>query len=87
MTIVDLAKSFGTNTKYLSKVINIYKQKSFITYINDLRVDYAIKKLKTDQKFRKYSIKAISESVGYGKAESFSNAFKKKNRYSTILFY
>ncbi|WP_438710788.1 helix-turn-helix domain-containing protein [Aquimarina muelleri] len=78
ITMVALAKKINTNSKYLSKIINTYKQKSFIHYINDLRIDYTVEKLKKDSKFRKYSIKAISESVGYGKAESFSNAFKRR---------
>ncbi len=86
ITLGDLAKKFGTNTKYLSKVINAYNQKNFINFINDLRIEYTIEKLKTDQKFRKYSIKAISESVGYGKAESFSNAFKRRTGLQPSYF-
>lgn len=86
ITIGDLARKFKTNTKYLSKVINVYHQKNFINYINDLRVTYAIERIKTDQKFRKYSIKAISETIGYGKAESFSNAFKRRTGIKPSYF-
>ncbi len=86
ITISSLAKKYNTNSKYLSKVINVYKKKNFTNYLNDLRINYAIEKLKTDQKFRKYSIKAISESIGYGKAESFSNAFKKRTGIKPSYF-
>ncbi|RKN00527.1 hypothetical protein D7035_23475, partial [Aquimarina sp. AD1] len=37
-----LAKSFCTNSTYLSKIININKQKNFSQYINDLRINFCI---------------------------------------------
>ncbi len=74
----SLAKNIGTNTKYLSKIIHTYKEKSFKQYLNDLRIDYAIQRLKTDPLFRKYTIKAIAYDSGFNKAESFSKAFYKR---------
>lgn len=71
----DLAKQFGSNSSYLSKIINFYKGKNFSQYINDMRIDYAVNKLKKDKKFRKYTIKAISEEVGFNNSESFAKAF------------
>lgn len=71
----DLAKQFDSNSTYLSKIINFYKGKNFSQYINDMRIDYAINKLKKDKKFRKYTIKAISEEVGFNNSESFAKAF------------
>ncbi len=73
-----LAKSLETNSNYLSKIINVYHQKNFSSYISDLRVDYIIEELKTNPNFRKYTIKAIAEEVGFGNAESFTKAFKAK---------
>ncbi len=78
LTTATLAKQLHTNTKYLSKVINTYKQKSFSVYINELRVDYAIQKLKTDTKFRQYTIKAIAQESGFNTTEAFSKSFYKK---------
>ena len=74
----DLAKSFGSNSSYLSKVINTFKEKSFSAYINDLRIEYVIDKLKADPIFRKYTIKAIAQDIGFNNAEAFSKAFYKK---------
>jgi AraC-like DNA-binding protein len=74
----NLAKQFETNSSYLSKTINHYKGKNFSQYLNDLRIDFAIKKLKEDKKFRKYTIKAISEDVGFSNSESFAKAFYTK---------
>ncbi|MBW1295744.1 helix-turn-helix domain-containing protein [Aquimarina litoralis] len=73
-----LAKEINTNSTYLSKVINIYMGKSFSNYLHDLRIGYAIDRLRDDRQFRLYSIKGISEEVGFKNSESFSKAFHKK---------
>lgn len=78
ISLNELSKSFKTNSTYLSKVINLKKDKNFSQYINDLRVDYSVIKLKDDPKFRKYTIKAIANESGFKNAESFSKAFYKK---------
>ena len=53
-------------------------------YVNDLRIEYAIQKLETDRKFRNFTIKAISESVGFSNPVSFLQAFLKKNRTKAL---
>ncbi len=73
-----LAKEINTNSTYLSKVINIYMEKSFSNYLHDLRIGYAVDRLREDRQFRLYSIKGISEEVGFKNSESFSKAFHKK---------
>ena len=73
----DLAKSLGSNSSYLSIVVNTYKQKSFSQYINDLRIDYVVERLQTDTKFRKYTIKAIAQEIGFNTAEAFAKTFYK----------
>ncbi|PHK24316.1 hypothetical protein VF12_37655, partial [Nostoc linckia z15] len=50
-----LAESCDTNSKYLSKVINYYKQKSIVAYINDLRIDYLVERLKNESLLRNYT--------------------------------
>ncbi|MBP2833177.1 AraC family transcriptional regulator [Aquimarina sp. U1-2] len=79
LSIGILAKKLGTNTKYLSKIINTYQQKTYNHYVNNLRIDYAIRRLKEDAKFRKYTIKAIAKEVGFKTTDAFSKAFYKKN--------
>lgn len=78
LTITELAKNFNTNPRYLSKVVNVFKEKSFSNYINDLRINYAIEELKQNHKFRKYTIKAIAHEIGFKSAEVFSKSFYKK---------
>lgn len=86
ITLADLAKEFNTNSNYLSKVINQYKNQSFSQYINQLRIEYTISLLKTDTRFRKYSIKAIANDVGFNTTESFSNAFYKNTGIKPSYF-
>ncbi len=74
----DLAKRFGSNSSYLSIVVNTYKEKSFSRYISDLRIDYAVAQLQANPKFRKYTIKAIAQEIGFNNAEAFAKAFYKK---------
>lgn len=78
ISLNEMAKRFGTNSTYLSKVINLKKDKNFSQYINDLRIDYSIEQFESNPKFRKYTIKAISGECGFKNAESFSKAFYKK---------
>jgi AraC-like DNA-binding protein len=79
VSLSELAKSFGTNSTYLSKIINIRKRKNFSNYINDLRIEYAVQELKKNPTFRKYTIKAIANESGFKSAESFSKTFYKKH--------
>jgi AraC-like DNA-binding protein len=78
ISLNEIAKKFGTNSTYLSKVINLKKDKNFSQYINDLRIGYAIEQFEVNPKFRKYTIKAIAGECGFKNAESFSKAFYKK---------
>lgn len=78
LSLHTLAKKFNTNSTYLSKIINTYKNKNFSNYINDLRINYVVTRLKKDKKFRLYSVKAIAYDIGFSNTQSFTNAFYKK---------
>ncbi|QHI35767.1 hypothetical protein IMCC3317_11150 [Kordia antarctica] len=86
ITLSKVANLLQTNSSYLSKVVNSSMEKSFNTYINDLRIDYVITKLKKDKRFRKYAIKSIAEEIGYANSQSFSNAFSKKTGIKPSYF-
>lgn len=77
-TLQTLAKEFNTNSKYLSKVINEYKQVNFSSYLNNLRIDFIINELTINKRFRKFTIDAIAEESGFKTRKSFSTAFYKK---------
>ena len=85
-TLQNVAKSLDTNSAYLSEVINTHKNKNFSTYLNDLRIEFAIKKLAEDKKLRSYTIAAIAEELGYNNEQAFSMAFKKTTE-TTVSTY
>lgn len=78
ISLYQLAKKLQTNTKYLSRVINSYKLKSFRNYINDLRIEYTLDRLKGKSRYKKYTVKAMAKEVGFSTTEAFSKAFRKK---------
>ncbi|MFC4635870.1 helix-turn-helix domain-containing protein [Dokdonia ponticola] len=78
ITLTILAKKCDTNTKYLPRIIHAHKDKSFVNYINNLRIDYIIKEMIENTILQKYTIKTISEEAGFNTAESFARAFKNK---------
>lgn len=77
-TLSFVAKKLKTNTTYLSNVINTYKEKSFKSYLTELRINAALIRLKNDSKLRAYTIKAIAEEFGFKRQETFSKAFKEQ---------
>lgn len=72
-----VAKKAKTNKTYLSKIIHTHKQLKFIDYIRNLRIDYALERLKDDTVFRSYDIKSIAEESGFKSSDMFSRAFVK----------
>ncbi len=73
-----MSKKVKTNTTYLSKIIKTHKAASFNDYINDLRIEYALKRIKNDKKFRSFSVKSIALEIGYKTDNSFTKHFKSK---------
>jgi AraC-like DNA-binding protein len=74
----SMAKKVKTNATYLSKIINTHKGLSYNDYINNLRIDYAVNRIKSDKQFRSFSIKSIATELGYKSDYSFAKHFKSK---------
>jgi len=70
-----MAEKFKTNTAYLSKVINTYKETNFNGYLNQLRINYIIDLLKKEPKYRNYTVEALSETAGFTTPRHFSDIF------------
>nr|WP_199161904.1 helix-turn-helix domain-containing protein [Elizabethkingia sp. ASV34] len=86
ITLSSLSKQIKTNSSYLSDIINSYKGKNFSTYLNDLRIDYAIDKLLKDRKFRSYKLTVVAEELGYNNEQAFATAFKKKTGTTFTIY-
>lgn len=86
VSLTSLANSIGTNTKYLSEVIKQHKGKSFNNYINGLRIDYIVRQLYTNVKFREYKISHLAELSGFSSREVFATVFKKETGITPSFF-
>ncbi|PTX43574.1 AraC-like DNA-binding protein [Christiangramia gaetbulicola] len=78
LDMYSLAQQIGTNTTYLSIVINHYKKMNFPTYVKDLKIKTAINQLSENSDLLKYNYQGLAEIFGFKTGESFSKAFYKK---------
>ncbi len=76
ISLSEFAKQAGTNTTYLSKVINEDFKKSFAVFINELRISNTLKKLELNPEYRKFTIENIAHKAGFSSSSAFYNAFK-----------
>ena len=74
--INKLAKQLNTNTSYLSSIVNERKGKTYKQYIAELRMNYLLNLINKEPKYRKYTIEALGNKIGYTNASSFSRSFK-----------
>ena len=78
-SLAMLAKMVGSNTKYVSMVINDTYGKNFKTYLNEFRIREACRRLSDTKHYGNMTIQAIYEELGYKTASSFVKAFRKIN--------
>lgn len=86
ISLAVLAGQLDSNTKYLSEIINTHYNVNFNTYINTLRVNYIIEKLKTDPNFINYKISYLAENCGFSSHSSFATVFKSITGISPVKF-
>ena len=86
LTLTKLAVAFDSNTRYISKIISHYRDKKFVDYLNDLKVDYLIILLKEDKMMRNYTNKALAEEVGFSSTQRFATAFFSRAKMPTSYF-
>lgn len=86
ISLAVLAGQLDSNTKYLSEIINTHYNVNFNTYINRLRINFIIEKLKTDPNFINYKISYLAESCGFSSHSSFATVFKSITGISPVKF-
>ncbi|MCM4161492.1 helix-turn-helix domain-containing protein [Antarcticibacterium flavum] len=77
LDMATLAEELGTNTSYLSVVINHYKQMNFPNYLKELRISTAVRRLPEEPMLLKYSNQGLADTFGFKTGETFSKAFYK----------
>ncbi|WP_413998129.1 AraC family transcriptional regulator [Flavobacterium sp. W1B] len=86
ISLVKLAASFNSNTKYLSLIVYHYRQKKFVTYVNELKIDYLIQALQENKQLRKYKQKALADEIGFSSIQRFAHAFRARTEMPASYF-
>ena len=86
LTQQELSKSLGTNTTYLSQIVNEFKGKNFNSYLNELRIKYITTELYHNSKLLDYTIEGLSEKCGMSSRQNFSDIFTEINGVRPAYF-
>ena len=76
-SLARLSQEVGSNTKYVSMVINETYKKNFKTLLNERRIREATRRLRSDGEYKDATMQTIALSLGYNSATNFIIAFKK----------
>lgn len=69
-----LAEELGTNTRYISAVVNVRFHMNYTTFVNTYRIEEAMSLL-ADKRYQHLSMEDISDMVGFANRQSFYAAF------------
>ncbi len=75
MDLNKLAAYLKTNPKYAARIILHYRGKKTLDYIRDLKIAHIVELLKTEPRYRNYTLKALGEEAGIKSAQMFTKAF------------
>lgn len=81
-----LSAQVGSNTKYVSVVINETYGKNFKTILNERRIREAVHLLTEDDKYKNATMMTIALAVGYKSATNFIAAFKRVTGMTPALY-
>jgi len=74
----NLAEDLGTNTRYISAVVNVRFHMNYTSFVNKYRIEEAMGIL-TDRRYTHMKMEDISQMVGFANRQSFYAAFFKIN--------
>ena len=72
----QLAQDLGTNSRYVSAVVNVRFHMNYTAFINKYRIEEAMSIL-TDKRYADLSIQEVSDMVGFANRQSFYSSFYK----------
>lgn len=85
-TLDRLSERIGSNTRYVSQVINGYYGKNFNSFVNEYRVRLACLRLADDRNYGRHTINAIGQSVGFKSNTTFSAVFRKQTGMTPSVY-
>ena len=74
----QLADELGTNTRYISAVVNVRFHTNYTSFVNKFRIEEAMAIL-TDRRYQELNMEDISDMVGFANRQSFYASFYKLN--------
>lgn len=69
-----LAEDLGTNTRYISAVINVKFHMNYTSFVNKYRIEEAMSIL-VDKRYQDMRIEEVSDMVGFSNRQSFYASF------------
>ena len=72
----QLSEDLGTNTRYVSAVVNVRFHMNYTSFINKYRIEEAMSIL-TDKRYQDLRIEEVSDMVGFSNRQSFYASFYK----------
>jgi AraC-like DNA-binding protein len=71
-----LAAELGTNTRYVSAVVNVKFHMNYTSFVNKYRIEEAMSIL-VDKRYQDLRIEEVSDMVGFSNRQSFYASFYK----------
>ena len=71
-----LAEDLGTNTRYISAVVNVKFHMNYTSFVNKHRIEEAMSIL-IDKRYKDLRIEEVSDMVGFSNRQSFYASFYK----------
>ena len=72
----QLAEDLGTNTRYISAVVNVRFHMNYTSFVNKFRIEEAMTIL-TDKRYKDLNMEEVSDMVGFANRQSFYASFYK----------
>lgn len=69
-----MAVDLGTNTRYISAVVNVKFHMNYTSFVNKFRIEEAMEIL-TDRRYKDLNIEDVSDMVGFANRQSFYASF------------
>lgn len=69
-----LADALGTNTRYISAVVNVKFHMNYTSFVNKYRIEEAMSIL-VDKRYQDLRIEEVSDMVGFANRQSFYASF------------
>ena len=69
-----LAEDLGTNTRYISAVVNVRFHMNYTSFVNKFRIEEAMTIL-VDKRYQDLNMEEVSDMVGFANRQSFYASF------------